>query len=82
MLFNTNKNYIKGSGSVKRIATINVNGENKDLYVVLNEKGNTFTYYLDEEIIGAYMPSAMEEKIVFKENSIANELSRTNKRFN
>ena len=67
---------------MRNIATINVNGENKNLYVVLNEQGNTFMYYLDEELIGAYTPGAMEEKIVFKENSIANELSRSNKRYN
>ena len=66
---------------MKNIATINVNGKNKNLYVVLNEQGNTFMYYLDEKLIGAYTLDAMEEKIVFKENSIENELSRTNKRY-
>lgn len=67
---------------MRNIGIINVNGENKNLYVVLNEQGNTFMYYLNEEVIGAFTPDAMEEKIIFKENSIANELSRTNKRYN
>ena len=59
---------------MKLLGEININGKKNNLYVEKEDK--TYKYFLDDKFIGAYDPDVMGEKlIVFRENTIENELS-------
>ncbi len=53
---------------MKYLSKMLINNQEKSLYVCLNENGNTFNYYLDNKIIGAYTTTVPGEKIIFKES--------------
>lgn len=59
---------------MKLLGEININGKKNNLYVEKEDK--TYKYFLDDKFIGAYDPDVMGENlIVFRENTIENELS-------
>ena len=59
---------------MKSLGKINVNGEEKELHV--EKDGELYKYVLGTEIIGAYDPDVMADTlIVFRENTLGNELS-------
>ena len=56
------------------LGTIYINDQPKDLIARMED--DRYIYYLDGEIIGAYDPDVMGDNlIVFRENSLKNELS-------
>lgn len=59
---------------MKLLGEININGKKNNLYVEKEDK--IYKYFLDDKFIGAYDPDVMGENlIVFRENTIENELS-------
>ena len=59
---------------MKLLGEININGKKNNLYV--EKKDKIYKYFLDDKFIGAYDPDVMGENlIVFRENTIENELS-------
>ena len=59
---------------MKLLGEININGKKNNLYVEKEDK--RYKYFLDDKFIGAYDPDVMGENlIVFRENTIENELS-------
>lgn len=56
------------------LGIIEIDGQNK--YLNIEKNRNLYKYYLDEQFIGVYDPTKMiEDKIIFRENTIENELS-------
>ena len=56
------------------LGIIEIDGQNK--YLNIEKDRNLYKYYLDEQFIGVYDPTKMiEDKIIFRENTIENELS-------
>ena len=62
---------------MKALGKINVNGEEKILYIQNRsvEENENYVYYLDYQEIGGYDPDISQQKIIFKQDSTENELS-------
>ena len=59
---------------MKVLGNINVNDESKELGVI--KEGDLYKYVLDNEVIGVFDPDVMADTlIVFRENTLENELS-------
>ncbi|MFR2571312.1 MAG: hypothetical protein ACLS90_06420, partial [Clostridia bacterium] len=59
---------------MKSLGNVKINGQIKQVSV--QKDGETYKYFLDNECIGAYNPKVMgDDLIVFRENTIENELS-------
>ena len=59
---------------MKVLGNVNINGENKQLRV--EKEGDLYKYILENEVVGVFDPDVMADTlIVFRENTIENELS-------